>query len=394
MTRKKMTNAILDANGGLDSVRALSTAHNILLNHDLQRPILYHVVITGGDIETYQAVIKKLIRRIRTKCRAEYFGAYEVAENRGGAHAHVFILIETRHNQPFKFMDIREGGYLLKLAKAHKLQKPDGTISPIHISKPKNRMHGGQMFAVPVGDELLADCLKWATYEYKSRSKEGVKRREVYFNSEFASNVAKRAVAKAQRTSRKAKPAPIPAVVTVPVALPAPLPLVDSGKVAVPHPDGVVTMSSVEIVEAINAMRSPRMGKLDHDSFMPKVKEVLGFASTAFLGFCQDSNGSTVKCYHLPKRESTLMMMADSLEVQTQVYDRLAALEEQAAAARHPQTYGEALLALAEKVQKEEASQLEHRQHDHWRSLTGSSDIKTLYRDQCPALEAVASPRL
>jgi len=206
MTRKKMTNAILDANGGLDSVRALSTAHNILLNHDLQRPILYHVVITGGDIKTYQAVIKKLIGRIRTKCRAEYFGAYEVAENRGGAHAHVFILIETRHNQPFKFMDIREGGYLLKLAKAHKLQKPDGTISPIHISKPKNRMHGGQMFAVPVGDELLADCLKWATYEYKSRSKEGVERREVYFNSEFESNKAKRVVEKAKRVKKSSLP--------------------------------------------------------------------------------------------------------------------------------------------------------------------------------------------
>ena len=208
-----MTNAILDANGGLDSVRALSTAHNILLNHDLQRPILYHVVITGGDIETYQAVIKKLIRRIRTKCRAEYFGAYEVAENRGGAHAHVFILIETRHHQPFKFMDIREGGYLLKLAKAHKLQKPDGTISPIHISKPKNRMHGGQMFAVPVGEELLADCLKWCTYEYKKRSKDGVKRRETYFNSEFKSNTANRAAAKAKRV-----PTAAPTPATLPTA--------------------------------------------------------------------------------------------------------------------------------------------------------------------------------
>ena len=212
-----MTNAILDKNGGLDSHRALSTAHNILLNHDLQRPILYHVVITGGDIETYQAVIKKLIRRIRTKCRVEYFGAYEVAENRDGAHAHIFILIETRHNQPFKFLDIRKGGYLLKLAKAHKLVKPDGAISPIHVSPPKNAMHRGQMFAVPEGEELLADCLKWCTYEYKKRSKEGVERREVYFNSEFESNKAKRVEEKAKRVTKK-KPAPDSPIAALPAA--------------------------------------------------------------------------------------------------------------------------------------------------------------------------------
>lgn len=200
MTRNKMSNPILDANGGLDSKRALRTAHNILLNHDLQRPILYHLVITGGDIKTYQAVIQKLIRRIRTKCRAEYFGAYEVAENRGGAHAHVFILIETRYNQPFKFLDIREGGYLLKIKKAH------GLKFPIHVSKPKNAMHRGQMFAVPEGDDLLADCLKWCAYEYKSRSKEGVERREVYFNSEFESNKAKRVAAKPKRVKKSSLP--------------------------------------------------------------------------------------------------------------------------------------------------------------------------------------------
>ena len=223
MTRKKISNDILDINGGLDSARALKTAHTILRTHDLKRPILYHMVITGGDIATYQVVIKKLIDRIRTKCRTEYFGAYEVAENRNGAHAHLFILIETRYNQPFKFLDVREGGYLLKLAKDHKLVKSDGTISPIHIAKPKNAMHRGQMFACPEKGPLLTDCLKWCTYEFKSRSKEGVDRRETYFNSEFASNVAKRAEAKAKRASSKAKVAPaVVALPVAPIASPAP----------------------------------------------------------------------------------------------------------------------------------------------------------------------------
>lgn len=248
MPRKKLSNEILDNNGGLDSTDALKAAHTVLRTHDLQRPILYHVVITGSDIETYQVVIKKLMRRIRSKCRAEYFGAYEVADNRDGAHAHLFILIETRYNQPFKFLDVREGGYLLKLAKDHKLVKSDGTISPIHIAKPKNAMHRGQMFACPEKGPLLTDCLKWCTYEFKSRSKEGVNRREVYFNSEFASNVAKRAVAKAQRTSRKAKPAPVPAVVPVPVALPASRPIV----LPVQSASNIASGTLVPTVELVN----------------------------------------------------------------------------------------------------------------------------------------------
>ena len=235
MTRKKISNAILEANGGLDSSRALKTAHTILRTHDLKRPYLYHVVITGGDIAEYQAVIKKLIGRIRSKCRAEYFGAYEVAENRDGEHAHLFIIIETTKNNPFKFLDIREGGYLLKLAKDHKLVKSDGTISPIHVAKPKNAMHGGELFARP--DKHLTDCLKWCTYEYKSRSKEGVNRRETYFNSEFKANTAKRAEYIASLTTRKVKAVPAPEVVALPVtpvtppALPTGLPVAPAAPV-------------------------------------------------------------------------------------------------------------------------------------------------------------------
>ena len=186
MTRKKFSNAILDANGGLDSARALATAHNILQNHDLKSPVLYHLVLTGSQsIADYQATIKSLIRRLRSRCRTEYFGAYEVAVDKGGLHAHCFVLIETSKKPPFNLLCVKDGKYLHKLALRHGLNR-------IHISKPKNRIHGGQFFAKPVGDELLADCMEWATYEYKSRSKEGVQSRETYFNSEFKSNKAKR----------------------------------------------------------------------------------------------------------------------------------------------------------------------------------------------------------
>jgi len=183
--------AILDANGGLHSSRALDTAHAILTHHDLKQPVLYHLVLTGGQIANYQATIKALVRRLRNYgCRCEYFGAYEVARDKGGIHAHCFIVIETSKKPPFKIMSIADGDYLTKLASKNK-------INPIHIAKPQNPMHAGEFFARPVvAGGKLANCLAWVTYAYKERSKADVARRETYFNSEFYANNAKSTAAK------------------------------------------------------------------------------------------------------------------------------------------------------------------------------------------------------
>jgi hypothetical protein len=183
---KKNSNAVLAANGGLHSSRALATAQNILTNHDLRQPVLFHMVLTGSDdITTYQAAIKALVRRLRTYgCRTEYFGAFEFQPLKG-LHAHCFVVIETSKKTPFKSLDIKDGGYL------HKLADRNG-INRIHIAKPKNAMHGDQLFARPVGDKL-EDCLTWCAYVYKVRSKHLVQSRETYFNSEFKANGVKRA---------------------------------------------------------------------------------------------------------------------------------------------------------------------------------------------------------
>jgi hypothetical protein len=202
MTRKKVSSAILDANGGIDSQRALNTARNILLNHDLRQPVLYHMVLTGSQsIKTYQAAIKSLVRRLRARCRTEYFGAYEVEPEEGkGLHCHCFFIIETGGKKtPFKIMNVNDGEYLHKLAERHKLVNKDGSTRRIHVAKPKNRMHDGQFFARPVGDEKLANCLDWIEYEFKLRSKEGIQSRETYFNSEFKSNTAKRAAERIEK---------------------------------------------------------------------------------------------------------------------------------------------------------------------------------------------------
>lgn len=100
----------------------------------------------------------------------------------------------------------------------------------------------------------------------------------------------------------------------------------------------VATMSSMEIVSVINEERkadaeavSTRFVALRHDNFLVKIEKHPGIDSPKFLGEYKDGTGRAVKCYHLPKREAELMVMSESLKVQTRVYDRL--MEQEAAAA-------------------------------------------------------------
>lgn len=94
----------------------------------------------------------------------------------------------------------------------------------------------------------------------------------------------------------------------------------------------VPTITSMELVEIINDMREEGAAELRHDNFMAKIEKHPGIASPKFLGDYKDSRGRKQKCYHLPKREAELMVMSESLAVQTKVYDRMTALEQQTAA--------------------------------------------------------------
>lgn len=96
-----------------------------------------------------------------------------------------------------------------------------------------------------------------------------------------------------------------------------------------------VTMPSVELVEFINKHRQevataekPYI-ELRHDSFMAKVPKVLGEdQSPKFIGDYKDPKGRTYPCYYFPKRESCLLAMSYSYELQAQVFDRMTAMEE------------------------------------------------------------------
>jgi hypothetical protein len=195
-----------------------------MTTHDLKDAVLYQAIFTGTqDKALYQNAIKALMRHIRTKCRAEYIGGYEVGDEKGGLHAHCYIIIETSKHFPADLLDVREGQFLYRLA-----NRKDKEIC-IRIEPPKNRMHGGQMFARMNTPEKLADCIKWASYYLKPRSKDAVPGRETYFGSEFASNITKReaqrqkhrdALLKSSRPAPAAQ-APIPAPAKEPMMTPA-----------------------------------------------------------------------------------------------------------------------------------------------------------------------------
>ncbi|WP_240042392.1 Rha family transcriptional regulator [Photorhabdus khanii] len=104
------------------------------------------------------------------------------------------------------------------------------------------------------------------------------------------------------------------------------------------------TMSSLEMVDYINAERKAKAEmeglpfpckkykKLSHKNFMAKVPKVLGDeASAIFLAEDEYSiaNGATAvrDIYRFPKRESCLMAMSYSYELQAQIFDHMTELE-------------------------------------------------------------------
>jgi hypothetical protein len=97
---------------------------------------------------------------------------------------------------------------------------------------------------------------------------------------------------------------------------------------------GVPTMTSIELVVLINSKRGKGEKVLKHNNFLAKIEKHPGITSAKFLAHVDipGPNGAVrkSKCYVLPKRECELMVMSESLEVQTRVYDRLASLQSKA----------------------------------------------------------------
>ena len=134
-------------------------------------------------------------------------------------------------------------------------------------------------------------------------------------------------------------------------------------------PSAPATMTSLELVEFINASRKDGEAELRHDHFMAKVPKVLGDMSPKFLGIIEKAmpNGGTRSqpCYRFPKREACLMAMSYSYDLQAKVFDRMTALEAQVVApvapAALPTSFAAALRLAAEQAEKmeQQAAQIE-----------------------------------
>jgi len=89
-----------------------------------------------------------------------------------------------------------------------------------------------------------------------------------------------------------------------------------------------VTMTSIELVEFINATRSEtEAAQLTHANFLAKVPKVLGETSHSFECDVPDSYGRPRKAFRFPKREACLMAMSYSYELQAKVFDKMTELE-------------------------------------------------------------------
>lgn len=90
----------------------------------------------------------------------------------------------------------------------------------------------------------------------------------------------------------------------------------------------IVKMSSLELVDFINEVRTNDSAALRHADFLAKVPLVLGLEySEKFRSTYKATNGKRNPCYQFHKREACLMAMSYSYDMQALVYDRMTELE-------------------------------------------------------------------
>ena len=112
-----------------------------------------------------------------------------------------------------------------------------------------------------------------------------------------------------------------------------------------------VTMISLELVDFINSRRAADDPVLGHSDFLKKVPRVLRKDAGKFSHTYLDSMNRRQKCYRFPKRESCLMAMSYSYDLQAAVFDHMSEQElrlAQRAAFTIPHTRADALRLAAD----------------------------------------------
>lgn len=131
-----------------------------------------------------------------------------------------------------------------------------------------------------------------------------------------------------------------------------------------------LTMSSLDLVDFINAHRkqqAERAGEdfveLQHKHFLAKVLVVLGAETSAnFSADLPDSYGRSRAGYKFPKRESCLMAMSYSYDLQAAVFDHMSELEKQLSSPAIPQSLPEALRLAADLAEQNQVLAIENKQ--------------------------------
>lgn len=197
-------------NQGLDSVKAIKKAQEIVLycSDAYEEAHMYSLVIVGSQsVADYRWAYNSMAEKLRDfGFKAEFFGAIEHEEEKGGLHCHCYFIIECVDANPAGVKRVSKAG-TAKVVKIMSTQTDSWFKKTLakrgmsfHISEPQNEVHRTRlgkkpMYARPtLKGGRLADCLTWSSYPYKKRSKAEAKKksREIYFFSEFEANKAKR----------------------------------------------------------------------------------------------------------------------------------------------------------------------------------------------------------
>ncbi|MBB6287658.1 MULTISPECIES: phage antirepressor protein [unclassified Pseudomonas] len=123
-----------------------------------------------------------------------------------------------------------------------------------------------------------------------------------------------------------------------------------------------VSMTSLELVDFINGQRSQEDPILDHADFMKKVPRVIRKDAGKFSDIYLDSMNRKQKCYRFPKRESCLMAMSYSYDLQAAVFDHMTSLEERLSQKVALPSYAEALRLYADQIEQTEVLRVENHQ--------------------------------
>ncbi|WP_282372283.1 hypothetical protein [Pseudomonas sp. PS02290] len=123
-----------------------------------------------------------------------------------------------------------------------------------------------------------------------------------------------------------------------------------------------ISMTSLELVNFINTQRTDGEPVLDHADFMKKVPRVLKKDAGKFSDIYLDTMNRRQKCYRFPKRESCLMAMSYSYELQAAVFDHMTSLEERLAKPVALPSYAEALRLYADQIEQTAVLRVENHQ--------------------------------